>query len=97
VDDRSAGSTSSTIDDHSTVPITTEPKSYDVNGAGSVRIQVVAGELVLLDAEAASGWSIEVDRADARDIEVEFENGDSDAEFEAKIRDGELRVEIERD
>jgi len=36
------------------VPITTEPKSYDVNGAGSVRIQVVAGKLVLLDAEAAS-------------------------------------------
>jgi len=94
MDDRS---TSSTVDDHSTVPITTEPRSYDVNGAGSVSIQVVAGKLVLLHAEAASGWALNVDKADARDIKMEFENGDSDAGFEAKIRDGELRVEIERD
>ena len=97
MDDRSTSSTSSTVDDHSTVPITTEPRSYDVDGAGSVSIQVVAGKLVLLHAEAASGWALNVDKADARDIKMEFENGDSDAEFEAKIRDGELRVEIERD
>lgn len=97
MDDRSTSSTSSTVDDHSTVPITTEPRSYDVSGAGSVSIQVVAGKLVLLHAEAASGWALKVEKADARDIKMEFENGDSDAGFEAKIRDGELRVEIERD
>jgi hypothetical protein len=31
------------------------------------------------------------------DIRVEFEDSDSDARFEAKIRDGGMRVEIRRD
>ncbi len=91
------GSTSSTIDDNQTVLITTDPKTYDVNGAGTVSLQLVAGQLVLIDANAASGWSMELDKADSRDIKVEFENGDSDAKFEAKLDNGELRVKIERD
>jgi hypothetical protein len=57
----------------------------------------VSGKLVLVDARATSGWSLEVDKDDGRDIRVEFENGDSDARFEAKIRDGAVRVEIRRD
>ncbi|MGH8870409.1 MAG: hypothetical protein ACRDWS_00310 [Acidimicrobiia bacterium] len=103
-------STGTSVDDNSTsisvdasllvdagllVPITTEPAAYDVGGAGTIVIQVVAGRLVLVDAAANSGWSLEVDQADGRDIKVEFVNGDSDAEFEAKIRDGELRVDVE--
>ncbi|HSJ83428.1 MAG TPA: hypothetical protein VLA91_06385 [Acidimicrobiia bacterium] len=97
LDAGSSSSTSSTIDDHSTVPVTTEPRIYDVHGAGSVTVQLVDGKLVLVDAGAAAGWTIEVDKSDGRDIRVEFENGDSDARFEAKIRDGEVRVEIRRD
>ena len=96
-DEGASSSTSSTIDDHSTVPITTEPQIYDVHGAGSVTVQLVAGNLLLVDAGAVTGWSLEVDKDDGRDIRVEFENGDSDASFEAKIRDGEVRVEIIRD
>ena len=96
-DEGSSSSTSSTIEDHSTVPVTTEPRSYDVHGAGSVTVQLVTGKLVLVDAEAAAGWTIEVDKSDGRDIRVEFENGDSNARFEAKIRDGEVRVEIRRE
>lgn len=91
-----SSSTSATVDDRPTVPTTTDPTSHDVNGAGTVTVQVVSGQLVLIDASAASGWSMEVDKADSRDIRVEFESGDSDARFEAKIRDGELRVKIER-
>jgi len=91
------GSTSSTIDDNQSVPITTDPKTYDVNGAGTVSLQVVAGQLVLIDVSAASGWSLELDKADSREIKVEFESGDSDAKFEAKLDNGELRVKIERD
>lgn len=91
------GSTSTTQDDHETVPITTDPRTYDVNGSGTVSLQVVAGQLVLLEVGATSGWSLEVDKADGREIKVEFESGDSDAKFEAKLDDGELRVKIERD
>ena len=68
-----------------------------MNGAGTVTLQVVAGQLVLLDVGATSGWSLEVDKAEGREIKVEFEDGDSDAKFEAKLDNGELRVEIERD
>ena len=93
----SSSSTSSTIDDHSTVPVTTDPQTYDVGAAGMVSVQLVSGKLVLVDARAASGWSLEVEKDDGRDIRVEFENGDSDARFEAKIRDGAVRVEIRRD
>jgi len=94
---RGEGSSSSTIDDHSTVPVTKDPQTYDVGAAGTVSVQLVSGKLVLVDARAASGWSLEVEKDDGRDIRVEFENGDSDARFEAKIRDGEVRVEIRRD
>jgi hypothetical protein len=96
-DEDSSSSTSSTIDDHTTVPVTTDPRTYDVGGAGSVSVQLVSGKLVLVDARATSGWSLEVDKDDGRDIRVEIENGDSDARFEAKIRHGEVRVEIRRD
>jgi len=95
VDDN--GSTSSTVDDNQNLPITTDPKTYDVNGAGTVSLQVVAGQLVLIDVSAASGWNLELDKADSREIKVEFESGDSDAKFEAKLDHGELRVKIERD
>lgn len=94
---RDEDASSSTIDDHPTVPVTTDPQTYDVGAAGTVSVQLVSGKLVLVDARAASGWSIEVDKDDGRDIKVEFEDGDSDARFEAKIRDGEVRVEIRSD
>ena len=94
---RAEGLTSSTIDGHATVPVTTDPQTYDVGAAGTVSVQLVAGKLVLIDARPASGWSVEVDKEDGRDIRVEFESGDSDARFEAKIRDGAVRVEIRRD
>jgi uncharacterized protein YcnI len=77
--------------------VTTDPQTYDVGAAGTVSVQLVSGKLVLVEARAASGWRLEVDKDDGRDIRVEFENGDSDARFEAKIRDGEVRVEIRRD
>ena len=101
--DRSSTSTSvdsttttSTRGQGPTVPVTTDPRTYDVDGAGSVSVQLVSGMLVLVDARATSGWSLEVDKDDGRDIRVEFENGESDARFEAKIRHGAVRVEIRR-
>lgn len=88
-------STSTTVDDRSTLQVTSDPISYDVKGAGTVTIQVVAGGLVLIEASPSAGWSMEIDKADDRDVRIDFESGDSDAHFEAKIRDGELRVRSE--
>jgi hypothetical protein len=66
-----------------------------VGTAGTVTLQVTGGQLVLIDAIPATGWNLELDRADGREVKVEFESGGSDAKFEAKIDNGELRVRVE--
>ncbi len=58
-------------------------------------MQISEGRLILVDAFAAPGWSAEVDRNDGQEIRVEFENGEDDAKFEARIHNGELRVRVE--
>lgn len=101
IDDR-GGTTNTTIDDHddedetrSPAPVDSDPTSYQVGGAGTVTVQIVTGQLVLLDVTATKGWSFEVDKSGGRDIKIEFESGESEAEFEAKLRDGQIRIEVE--
>jgi hypothetical protein len=103
--------TSTSIDDHGTVddddereeesrsvaPVDSEAKSYTVGAAGSVTAQIVAGRLVLLDVGVNTGWSFDVEVSDPDDIEVKFRNGEAEASFEAKLRDGEIRIEIEQE
>ena len=95
------GSTSTTVDDddrdetRTPAPVNSGPTTYQVGTAGTVTVQVTGGQLVLIDAIAAKGWSLELDRADSRELKVEFESGGSDAKFEAKIDNGELRVRVE--
>ena len=79
----------------SPAPANSDPKGYEVDGAGTVTVQVVNGALVLIGVSPSDGWSFEIDKSESLDIEVEFRNGESEASFEAKIRDGQLRVEIE--
>ena len=98
-----AGSTSTTVDDNNReesrgpAPVNTAPTSYQVGAAGTVTVQITAGQLILLSASPAPGWDVEVDRADGERVEVEFENDGSDAEFEARVHNGELRVRVEAD
>jgi methyl coenzyme M reductase subunit D len=66
-----------------------------VGSAGTVTVQISDGQLILIDVTAAPGWGTEVDRADGERIEVEFESGGNEAEFEARVHNGELRVRIE--
>jgi hypothetical protein len=105
IDDH-GGTTGTTVDDdrddddeetRSPAPVNSEAKSYVVGDAGSVAIQIVNGQLVLLDVKVNQGWSHEIDKARADEIEVRFESGEGKAEFEAKLRDGQIRIEIERD
>jgi hypothetical protein len=66
-----------------------------VGSAGTVTVQIAASQLILIDVSAAPGWGSEVDRADGERVEVEFSNGGTEAEFEARVHNGELRVRIE--
>jgi hypothetical protein len=66
-----------------------------VGSAGTVTVQITASRLILIAATAARGWETEVDRDDGERIEVEFTDGESEAEFEARVHNGELRVRLE--
>jgi hypothetical protein len=101
IDDH-GGTTNSTVDDHddkdevrAPAPVNSDPTSYNVGGAGTVTVQIVTGQLVLLDVTATNGWSFEVDKSDGRDVRIEFQSGELEAEFEAKLRDGQIRIEVE--
>jgi hypothetical protein len=61
-----------------------------------VSIAVTSGRLSLIDV-SAPGWSVETDKLESRRIELEFSSGESEAEFEARIENGRLEVEIEVD
>ena len=95
------GSTSTTVDDNDReetrgpAPVNSGPTTYQVGTAGMVTVQITGGQLVLVDAIAATGWTLELDKADGREVKVEFESGGSDAKFEAKIDNVELRVRVE--
>ena len=91
-------STSTTVDnDSSAEQVTNDPKTYEVEGVGALTIQVVADKLVVLQVEVVSGWDFEVDEASARRVKVEFRNGSTEAEFEAELEHGKVKIEVKRD
>jgi hypothetical protein len=63
---------------------------------GTVTIDVQNGRLVLTDV-SAPGWDVTIDKQESDKIEIEFRQGDDEAEFEVEIHHGRLRVEIEND
>jgi hypothetical protein len=94
--------TSTSVDDNDReetrgpAPVDMAPTTYEVGAAGFVTVQITGGRLILLDVSASSGWQAIVDRDDGEEVRVEFESDDSDARFEARVHNGELRVKIDR-
>jgi lysozyme len=93
-------STSTSIDDdreetRGPAPVNAGPTSHQVGSAGTVTVQITDGHLLLIAATAAPGWETEVDRDDGEEVRVEFESGESDARFEARVHNDELRVRIQ--
>lgn len=68
---------------------------FAVGTAGSVSVQVLAGRLILLDVSANAGWDFEIEKNRSDEIEIRFESGDRRNEFEARIHNGALELEIE--
>jgi hypothetical protein len=99
-------STSTTVDDDSTSTTLDDSddrdgtlidatKLFAVGSAGSVVVEVRAGQLILVDVDVNSGWSYEVEKDRGDEIEIRFSNLSIRAEFEARIHHGALEVEIE--
>jgi virulence-associated protein VagC len=77
-----------------------DPGSFTVADAGEVEIRRDGDRLIMVGVIANEGWDFEVEHEDDEDdsgdtVEFSFVSGDREAEFEAKIEDGVLEVEIE--
>jgi hypothetical protein len=86
--------TSSTIDDDDDETFEDQSVVYDIPGVGSITVEVVDGRLELVKV-AAPGWDIEIKRAEADRVEVEFHRGSDEVDFEARLKHGKIKVEIE--
>jgi hypothetical protein len=102
-DDRSTtsstfGSTTSTsLDDNDDRTVVAEGRStHRIPGVGTVTIEVSGSMLTLVDV-SAPGWNVETDKLESDRIELEFRAGEAEAEFEARIHDGRVEVEIDID
>lgn len=96
-DDDDSSTTTTTIDDHDRVTVPDGVTTHTIPGVGSVTIEVSAGQMTLVSV-SAPGWDIEHDKLESDRIELEFTNTlDVEAEFEARIENGRVKVEIEVD
>jgi hypothetical protein len=106
-DDDNDSTTSTTIDDNTTSTIDDDDdndeggsiadgaRSFSVDGVAVVTVNVVSGQLQLIGVNLESGWNSTVEKEESDRIEIEFNNGEREAEFEIRLDDGRLRVEAE--
>jgi hypothetical protein len=87
--------TSTSIDDDEDEEMLDDQRlDYDIPGVGSITIEIVGGRLELVNI-SAPGWDIDIERAEADRVKVEFERGSDEVEFEARIDHGRVKIEIE--
>jgi hypothetical protein len=70
--------------------------THAVPGVGSVTVEVKSGRLSLV-AVNAPGWKIERQRVEADRIELELVSGEDRAEFEARVNNGRMEVDVKVD
>ena len=94
----SSGSTTSTsVDDNGGGQGPPDGQStYSIPGLGTVTIAVQSGSLILVNV-TAPGWTVVIEKEESDRIEIEFTNGEAEAEFEARIRGSLIEVEAEVD
>ncbi|MDH3190517.1 MAG: hypothetical protein OEM39_07795 [Acidimicrobiia bacterium] len=69
-------------------------KTYTVGQAGSVTIEVRNGALILVGVTPNSGWTYVVTKNLPDAIDVHFDKGQSEAEIEVDLDDGQLIVVV---
>ncbi len=94
--------TSTTVDDSTSTTMGDAPtgsgsETYAVGGAASVTVSWANGTMSLGSVSVSDGWVIEKKEVRSDRVKLEFENGESDAEFEARLESGSIRVEIDVD
>jgi hypothetical protein len=106
----STSSTSSTADDHnateddhtsttlSTVgqppPAATEVRTVSAGEAGSIVVAVDGTSLGLMSVNPNPGWTVEVEHASGREIEVTFLSGAARVDVKVELEDGQVRERV---
>lgn len=68
-----------------------------MSGVGSVTVEVTADGRLALVSWTAPGWTLERQRVESDRVELKWALGDAEAEFEARLDNGRIEVEIEHD
>ncbi len=66
----------------------------DAAGAGTVTVAEAGGQLSLVSATPAEGWSVEVEQSAGREIEVDFRMGAQRAQVNVELEDGAVRDRV---
>lgn len=94
----SSASTGSTV--RTSTTNTTETagnETYSVPGVATVGITWENGRLTLASYVVAPGWTVEIEERSETRLRLDFESGDRDARFEARLDDGFVSVDIDGD
>ncbi len=73
------------VDDHEVIADT--PTVCEIDGVGTVTIEVVGGELTY---SIATSWDYKVEEEGGHEIEIKFTNGDKKIEFKAEAEHGQI-------
>jgi hypothetical protein len=88
--------TSTTVDDNDDASAPGSA-SYAVGSVATVTIAWSDGQMTLVSVSVTDGWSIDEQDLRSDRIEIDFENGDREAEFRADFHHGAVRVETKTD
>ncbi len=72
-------------------------KVFDVLGIGTVTIERDADGITLIAVVSDPDWTIEVEKAGPKEIEIKFRYNGEKVEFEAEVEYGDLRVKMKRE
>jgi hypothetical protein len=75
-------------------PAVTQTRTLDAAGAGTITYTVSGTTLTLVSANAASGWTAEVERAAGRELEVTFRSATGRVDVKVEFEDGQVRERV---
>src|SRR5205085_2441898 len=87
-------STSTTDDAPATVVPDGTSKTIDAVPAGTVVVTVTGGKLVVTSATPNSGWTLDEQRAEGREVEVRFVSATQRVDVHAELEDGQIRSRV---
>ena len=75
-------------------PVGAETVVYEVGDAGFVTVTSEGSTLSIVVAEAAEGWTAEIEVASGPEVEADFRNGTRRIQFNAELEDGQVKVRV---